>query len=89
MTIGVQEATKDIARDEKKCIFVGAKMEERDQDVDDEIFTILRVFISSIAWSPNFTGGKGAFTQWAHCEFIVGFETIRPANTHWANYGFF
>ena len=31
------------------------------------------------------TGGKGAFTQWAHCEFIVGFETIRPANTHWAN----
>ena len=35
------------------------------------------------------TGGKGAFTQWAHCEFIVGFETICPANTHWANYGFF
>ena len=51
LTIGVQEATKDIARDEEKCRSVGAKMEERDQDVDDEIFTILRVFISSIAWS--------------------------------------
>ena len=28
------------------------------------------------------TGGKGTFTQWAHCEFIVGFETIHLANTH-------
>ena len=35
------------------------------------------------------TGGKGAFTQWVYCEFIVGFETIRPANTHQANSGFF
>ena len=35
------------------------------------------------------TGGKGAFTQWAHCEFIVGFETICLANTHQANGGFF
>ena len=39
--IGVQEAVKDIAKDEKKCQFVGAKMGERDQDSDDEIFTIL------------------------------------------------
>ena len=29
-------------------------------------------------WVLAHTGGKGAFTQWAHCEFIVGFETIRP-----------
>ena len=39
---------------------------------------------------PNpLTGGKGVFTQQVHCEFIVGFETIRLANTHQANCGFF
>ena len=27
------------------------------------------------------TGGEGQFTQWVHCEFVVGFETIRLAHT--------
>ena len=27
------------------------------------------------------TGGEGQFTQQVHCEFVVGFETIRPAHT--------
>jgi len=30
---------------------------------------------------PGFTGGEGQFTQWVHCEFVVGFETIRLAHT--------
>jgi hypothetical protein len=35
------------------------------------------------ALNPFDTGGKGAFTQWVHCEFIVSSETICPANTQW------
>ena len=31
------------------------------------------------------TGGEGQYTQWVHCELIVGFETIRPANTQWVS----
>ena len=27
------------------------------------------------------TGGKGQYTQWVHCELIVGSETICPAHT--------
>jgi len=27
------------------------------------------------------TGGEGQFTQWVHCEFFVGYETIRLAHT--------
>ena len=27
------------------------------------------------------TGGKGSFTQWVHCEFVVSFEAIRPVIT--------
>jgi len=27
------------------------------------------------------TGGKRQFTQWVHCEFVVGFETIRLGHT--------
>ena len=29
----------------------------------------------------NDTGGKGSFTQWVHCEFIVSFEAIGPVVT--------
>ena len=29
----------------------------------------------------DITGGEGSFTQWAHCEFIVSFEAIRPVIT--------
>ena len=35
------------------------------------------------------TGGKGAYTQWVHCEFFEGFETIHPAQTQWVSGGFF
>ena len=38
--------------------------------------------------TPN-TGGKGVLTQWVHCEFIVGFETIRPVVTHQVLFGYF
>ena len=31
------------------------------------------------------TGGKGQYTQWVHCELIVGSETIFPAHTQQAN----
>ena len=27
------------------------------------------------------TGGKGSFTQWVHCEFVVSFEAICPVIT--------
>ena len=27
------------------------------------------------------TGGKGSFTRWVNCEFVGGFETIRPTVT--------
>jgi len=33
-------------------------------------------------------GAKGHLPS-GYSEFIVGFETIRPANTHQANAGFF
>jgi len=29
----------------------------------------------------GFTGGEGQYTQWVHCELIVGSETIRLAHT--------
>ena len=35
------------------------------------------------------TGGKGQYTQWVHCELIVGPETIRPAHTQQVNGGHF
>jgi len=35
------------------------------------------------------TGGKGSLTQQAHCEFIVGSETIRPHFTWWVHAGYF
>jgi len=35
------------------------------------------------------TGGKGQYTQWVHCELIVGSETIRPAHTQRVNSGHF
>ena len=34
------------------------------------------------------TGGKGSLTQQAHCEFIVGSETIRPHFTWWVHAGY-
>ena len=33
------------------------------------------------------TGGKGQYTQWVHCELIVGSETIRPVHTQQVNSG--
>ena len=36
-----------------------------------------------------FTGGERQYTQWVHCELIVGSETIRPAHTQWVNGGHF
>ena len=31
------------------------------------------------------TGGEGQYTQWVHCELIVGPETIHPAHTQRVN----
>jgi len=36
---------------------------------------------SGVSEAGAVTGGKGQFTQWVHCEFVVGFETIRLAHT--------
>ena len=38
---------------------------------------------------PADTGGKGAFTQWVHGEFMVSSEAICPPNTHWAHAEYF
>jgi len=35
------------------------------------------------------TGGEGQYTQWVHCELIVGSETIRLAHIQWVNGGHF
>ena len=35
------------------------------------------------------TGGKGQYTQWVHCELIVGSETICLAHAQWVNSGHF
>jgi len=35
------------------------------------------------------TGGEGQYTQWVHCELIVGSEIIRPAHTQQVNGGHF
>ena len=35
------------------------------------------------------TGGKGAYTQWVHCGYIVGSETICPPQTQQVSGGFF
>ena len=35
------------------------------------------------------TGGKGQYTQWVHCELIVGSETICPAHTQQVSGGHF
>jgi hypothetical protein len=43
----------------------------------------------STALPSSHTGGKGVLTQWVHCEFIVGFETIRPVVTHQVLFGYF
>ena len=39
--------------------------------------------------SSAITGGEGQYTQWVHCELIVGFETIHPANTQQVSGGRF
>ena len=33
------------------------------------------------------TGGEGQYTQWVHCELIVGSETIRLVHTQRVNSG--
>ena len=39
-------------------------------------------------WLPSaLTGGEGQYTQWVHCELIVGPETIRLAHTQQVNSG--
>ena len=35
------------------------------------------------------TGGEGQYTQWVHCELIVGSETICPAYTQQVSGGHF
>ena len=35
----------------------------------------------------SITGGEGQYTQWVHCELIVGSETIHPAHTQGVNSG--
>ena len=35
------------------------------------------------------TGGEGQYTQWVHCELIVGSETICPAHTQQVSGGHF
>ena len=37
--------------------------------------------------TAELTGGKGQYTQWVHCELIVGSETIYPAHTQRVNGG--
>ena len=37
----------------------------------------------------RYTGGKGQYTQWVHCELIVGSETICLAHTQRVNGGHF
>ena len=51
-------------------------------DPDDAVFW-------SLLMRGVLTGGKGVFTQWVHCEFIVSSESIRPQRTHQAHDGFF
>ena len=41
--------------------------------------------VYSLAMTAFDTGGKGQYTQWVHCELIVGSETIRPAHTQRVN----
>ena len=40
-----------------------------------------------ISCTCTLTGGEGQYTQWVHCELIVGSETIRPAHTQQVNSG--
>ena len=57
------------------------------QDFQDHIPAGLRdVYVQR--GSTN-TGGKEAFTQWVHGEFIVISEAICPLNTHWVHAEFF
>ena len=37
--------------------------------------------------TDTLTGGKGQYTQWVHCELIVGSETICLAHTQQVNGG--
>ena len=43
--------------------------------------SFVSVFPNTLKSRSHVTGGKGQYTQWVHCEFIVGPETIRPAHT--------
>jgi len=47
------------------------------------------LLVGSCIYVCPLTGGKGQYTQWVHCEFIVGSETIRPAHTQQVNSGHF
>ena len=47
----------------------------------------LRLSTFSSVLELAFTGGKGQYTQWVHCELIVGSETICPAHTRQVNSG--
>ena len=53
----------------------------------DEIF---EVGIGVTNWIPkgsSDTGGEGQYTQWIHCELIVGSETIHLAHAQRVNSG--
>ena len=39
--------------------------------------------------SPILSCNKGQYTQWVHCELIVGSETTRPAHTQQVKSGHF
>jgi len=49
--------------------------------VTPQWFGDVEYYSARISMEVDDTGGEGQFTQWVHCEFIVGFETIHPAHT--------
>ena len=51
------------------------------------LFPKPRVLQSDALGEFPLTGGKGQYTQWVHCELIVGPETIHPAHTQRVNSG--
>jgi hypothetical protein len=67
-----RDATNDARKTTQIAIKVESDIKVIDIDADDT---------GDENRSSN-TGGKGVLTQWVHCEFIVGFETIRPVVTH-------
>ena len=81
-----RQAEELAGRHEQRIAHLEEALEERDIYISN-IESMLAELSGKVSDMEGNTGGEGQYTQWVHCELIVGPETIHPAHTQWVNSG--